>query len=52
MKVGDLVKYKPDGSYGIIIKEYDSRQRSYDVLGPTTYMTRIWIDHLESINKK
>ena len=52
MKVGDLVQHKPDGYYGIIIKENDGRQRSYDVLRPDGYTSRIWVDHLKIINKK
>ena len=51
MKVGDLVQLKPDGSCGIIIKETDSRQRSYHVLWAGGYMTRAWANNLKIISK-
>ncbi len=52
MKVGDLVKHKW-GTFigaGIIIKVYDGRQTSLDVMTPIGIQPRIWENFLEVIS--
>ena len=54
MKVGDLVSYKLNDNkrhVGIIVKEHDSRQKSFDVLMSSGKVSRVWIKYLQLLNR-
>ena len=54
LAVGDLVKCTLNDSeehYGVIVKENDGRQLSYNVLFDTGEVRRVWEKYLEVINE-
>lgn len=54
MQVGDLVRYKlndPQLRIGVLVRENDTRQRTFDVLDNEGKIHKIWVKYLEVINE-